>query len=59
MTPPKKLEGFSPDQMFSMSYWLKDAIATASDRDVCDALNDAEFLVGYLRQRMQTARGSR
>lgn len=37
----------------AMSYWLKDAIKKSEQRDICDALNDAEFLVGYLRQKLE------
>lgn len=43
----------------AMSYWLKDAIKKAEQRDICDALNDAEFLVGYLRQKLEIVQGVR
>lgn len=43
----------------AMSYWLKDAIVKSDDRDICDALNDAEFLVGYLRQKLESVQGVR
>ena len=35
----------------SNSYWLKDAIRQSFDRDICNALSDAEFLVDILKQR--------
>ncbi len=44
---------------YAQSYWLQNAIKTAEDRDIVDALNDAEFLVGYLRQRLELARRAR
>ena len=43
----------------AMSYWLKDAIKKSEQRDIVDALNDAEFLVGYLRQKLDIIQGSR
>ena len=36
----------------STSYWLKEQIASSSDRDPVDALRDAEILVNILRQRV-------
>jgi hypothetical protein len=33
------------------SYWLKDAIKSAFNRDKVDALNDAELLVKLLKSR--------
>lgn len=36
---------------FAASYWLKDAIRAAMNRDILDALNDAETLVAVLRTR--------
>lgn len=36
------------------SYWLKNAIKTALQRDPVDAVNDAEILVQVLRRRCDT-----
>ena len=33
------------------SYWLKDAVKSLSDRDVVDALRDAQALLKYARLR--------
>jgi len=33
----------------SVSYWLKDALKSADKRDICDALADAEALLGALQ----------
>ena len=41
----------------SGSYWLKDAVRSAIDRDPVDALNDAEALVLALRDHLQTVQG--
>lgn len=38
-------------ESFSASFWLKDAIKTATNRDILDALRDAETLVALLQQR--------
>lgn len=54
MKTPKEIEND-----LSMSYWLKDAIAKSEQRDICDALNDAEFLVGFLREKLKIAQGVR
>ena len=35
----------------SLSYWLKDALRTALERDPLDALNDAEALCQVLTER--------
>lgn len=39
-------------QSQDVSYWLKDAIKAAMQRDPVDALNDAELLVKVLRRRV-------
>ena len=33
------------------SYWLKDAVKTLTDRDIVDALQDAEVLLKYAKLR--------
>ena len=43
----------------SASYWLKDALRLALERDVCDALNDAEALAVALKDNYQLATGGR
>ena len=35
----------------SASYWLKDALRSATHRDIIDALNDAEALLAILQDR--------
>ena len=35
----------------SASYWLKDALRSATRRDIVDALNDAEALLAILQDR--------
>ena len=40
---------------FSTSRWLKNAIETATDRDIVDALRDAEALVEVLREHARIA----
>lgn len=40
---------------FSTSRWLKNAIETATDRDIVDALRDAETLVEVLREHARIA----
>lgn len=42
-------------ESFSASFWLKDAIKTATNRDILDALRDAETLVALLKKRAKTA----
>ena len=37
---------------FSSSNWLKEAFKTASQRDIVDALKDAEMLVIYLNKKL-------
>lgn len=39
------------------SFWLKDAMATMKERDICDALNDAEMLVIYLHKKFNEMHG--
>jgi hypothetical protein len=34
------------------SYWLKDALRSAINRDLCDAVNDAEILTAVLKARL-------
>lgn len=41
----------------SASYWLKDAVRALVDRDVCDALNDAEALREIARDHYQMTTG--
>lgn len=41
------------------SYWLKDALRAALNRDACDALNDAEALTVALKDNLQLAQGGR
>lgn len=41
------------------SYWLKDAVRAALDRDVCDALNDAEALAVAVKDHYQLVTGGR
>lgn len=41
-----------------VSYWLKNAIRDASNRDVVDAANDAELLYAVLIRRVDTALAS-
>ena len=49
-TPPNpKLAAFLVDP--SVSYWLRDAIRSALERDCVDALRDAEELVEILKER--------
>jgi len=36
------------------SYWLKDALRSATRRDIIDALNDAETLVDLLTARLES-----
>jgi hypothetical protein len=49
--PPASLD---PDT-FTASRWLREANATASQRDVLDALRDAETLVELCRARARAA----
>lgn len=39
----------------SASFWLKDAVRAAEQRDCLDALNDAEALVYYCQMRAKEA----
>lgn len=41
------------------SYWLKDSLRVALNRDAVDALNDAEALAVALKDNYQLARGGR
>lgn len=34
----------------TMSYWLRDALKTAKQRDPIDAVNDAEYLLETLKE---------
>lgn len=43
----------------SASYWLKDAVRAMLDRDVCDALNDAEALAVAAKDHYQLVTGAR
>lgn len=36
----------------SISFWLKNALTSALERDAVDALNDAELLVVVLKNRL-------
>jgi hypothetical protein len=40
-----------------VSYWLKDAIRSATDRDCVDALHDAQTLVNVLEARVRASFG--
>jgi len=40
------------------SYWLKEAMATMKERDICDALSDAETLLIFLYKRLGEIQGS-
>tara|TARA_R110000744_G_scaffold26147_12_gene64526 strand:+ start:672 stop:851 length:180 start_codon:yes stop_codon:yes gene_type:complete len=35
-----------------MSYWLRDAIKSLESRDIVDAINDVEILLGSLNVRL-------
>ena len=37
----------------SASYWLKNALRSATRRDIVDALNDAETLLAILQDRFE------
>ena len=37
------------------SIWLHDALRKSLDRDPVDAVNDAEFLFNFLKDRLKTA----
>jgi hypothetical protein len=41
-------------EVYSESYWLKDALRSAMRRDIVDAVNDAEFLAELLRVRLES-----
>jgi hypothetical protein len=43
---------------FSASYWLKRALDSALERDLVDALNDAEALADALRERLENLQRS-
>lgn len=43
----------------SASYWLKDSLKAALQRDPVDALNDAEALALALKDNLQTLTGRR
>lgn len=43
----------------SASFWLKDAVRALVERDVCDALNDAEALREIARDHYQMTTGRR
>ena len=48
----------SSDEILSdptTSKWLHDALITSLDRDPEDAVNDAEFLFNFLKERLKTA----
>lgn len=52
----------SPQQLFEnpcASFWLKQALATALQRDPVDAVNDAEALAEVLRARADAVLGTR
>ena len=51
MTPSKDLVS-RIEADFAASYWLKGAVRSAMNRDILDALNDAETLVTVLRTRL-------
>lgn len=42
---------------FATSYWLKDALKSALNRDIVDALSDAERLVSLLKAEYACAHG--
>ena len=46
MTRPPDIQSILADPC--ASYWLKDALRTAADRDCLDALYDAKLLVSVL-----------
>lgn len=39
------------------SHWLKEAMATMKERDICDALSDAETLLIFLYKRFNEMHG--
>lgn len=41
----------------AISYWLKKAIVSALDRDLVDAVNDAELLLSVLSARLEEIQG--
>lgn len=43
----------------STSFWLKDAIKTLSNRDIVDAVNDAEILASLMKDRLNSIQGGR
>lgn len=43
----------------SASYWLKDAVRAMLDRDIVDALNDAEALAVAAKDHYQLVTGGR
>jgi len=53
MTNATKIHIINTLKSPSTSYWLRDALAAALQRDALDAVRDAEYLAELLRARLE------